>query len=69
LYYSGLTRIKETTIVPVLASVETVIAALIGFIAFGQELGIGKIAGIALVLCSIVVMNIKKTEETEGHSE
>ena len=68
LYYSGLTRIKETTIVPVLASIETVIAALIGLIAFGQTLGPGKIAGIALVLCSIAVMNIKNTE-TEGHGK
>ena len=68
LYYAGLTRIKETTIVPVLASVETVIAALIGLVAFGQPLGAGKIAGIALVLCSIAVMNLRKPE-TEGHSE
>ena len=56
-YYSGLSRITETSKVPVLASVETVVAALIGLAVFGQGLGAAKIAGIALVLISIVVMN------------
>lgn len=56
-YYSGLSRIEETSKVPVFASVETVVAALIGLVAFGQGLGIGKIAGIALVMISIAVMN------------
>ena len=58
-YYSGLSLVTETSKVPVLASVETVVAALIGLVAFGQGLGPGKIAGIALVLCSIAVMNAK----------
>ena len=62
-YYTGLSMVTETSKVPVLASVETVVAALIGLIAFGQSLGPGKIAGIALVLCSIAVMN-RKTVRT-----
>ena len=45
-YYAGLSRITETSIVPVLASVETVVAALIGLIVFGQALSITKIVGI-----------------------
>jgi drug/metabolite transporter (DMT)-like permease len=57
-YYGGLSQMKETSKVPVLASVETVVAALIGLVAFGEELGIAKIIGIALVLVSIVVMNL-----------
>ena len=56
-YYAGISRITETSRIPVLASVETVVAALIGLAAFGQTIGIGKLAGIALVLCSIAVMN------------
>lgn len=56
-YYAGISRITETSRIPVLASVETVVAALIGLVAFGQTIGTGKLAGIALVLCSIVVMN------------
>ena len=67
-YYSGLSRVKETSKVPVLASVETVVAALIGLIAFGQSLGPGKIAGIALVLLSIVVMN-KRQESKDTANE
>lgn len=58
-YYAGLSRITETSIVPVLASVETVVAALIGLIVFGQALSITKIVGIALVLISIAIMNRK----------
>ena len=56
-YYGGMSRITETSKVPVIASVETVVAAVIGLVAFGQTLGAVKILGIALVLCSIVVMN------------
>jgi drug/metabolite transporter (DMT)-like permease len=59
-YYAGLSRITETSIVPVLASVETVVAAMIGLIVFGQALSITKIVGIALVLISIAIMNRKK---------
>ena len=56
-YYGGMSRITETSKVPVIASVETVVAAVIGLVAFGQTLGMVKILGIALVLCSIAVMN------------
>ena len=56
-YYGGMSRITETSKVPVIASVETAVAAVIGFVAFGQTLGAVKILGIALVLCSIAVMN------------
>ena len=58
-YYDGISRITETSRIPVLASVETVVAAIIGLVVFGQSLGIVKIAGIALVLVSIAIMNKK----------
>ena len=60
-YYGGLSRIAETSKVPVMASVETVVAAGIGRLAFGERLGAVKLLGIALVLCSIVIMNRKST--------
>ena len=63
-YYGGLSRMKETSKVPVLASVETVVAALIGLIAFGQGLGIAKCLGILLVLISIIVMNMRSKQST-----
>ena len=62
IYYAGLSKIKETSIVPILASVETVAASVIGLIAFHQTLSPGKIFGIALVFCSIIIMNIKKPQ-------
>lgn len=62
-YYAGIARVIETSRIPVLASVETVVAAVIGLIAFGQEVSFMKIIGIALVLCSIAVMNSKKSNE------
>lgn len=60
-YYSGINRISETSKIPVLASVETVVAAAIGLLAFGQSLSPVKILGIILVLCSIAIMNTQRT--------
>ena len=40
-----------------LASVETVVAAIIGLVVFGQTIGVVRVAGIALVLTSIALMN------------
>ena len=61
-YYAGIGKIKETSRIPVLASVETVVAAIIGFVVFGQRLNFVTMIGIALVLVSIAVMNSKKAE-------
>ena len=61
IYFGGLNRVKETAVVPVLASVETVAAAIIGLIVFGQSLSIGKIAGIVLVFFSIMIMNLRRS--------
>ena len=58
-YYGGLGKITETSKIPVLASIETVVAAGIGLAAFGQKLGPAKILGIVLVLCSIAIMNVR----------
>ena len=59
-YFGGLSKVKETSVVPVLASIETVAASVIGLVVFGQSLSLGKMAGIALVVCSIIIMNLKK---------
>ena len=61
-YFGGLNKVKETSIVPILASVETVAASIIGVIAFHQMLSPVKILGIAMVFGSIILMNIKKKE-------
>lgn len=59
-YYAGIGKVIETSRIPVLASVETVVAAVVGLVVFGQGLSLMKVIGIALVLCSIAVMNMTK---------
>ena len=68
-YYGGLSKITETSKVPVMASVETVVAAGIGLLAFGQKLGAVKLLGIALVLCSIAVMNMQQGSTKKAEDE
>ncbi len=67
-YYAGISRVTETSRIPVLCSVETVVAALVGLVAFGQSVGFIKIVGIALVLVSIGVMNAKQKEQMSPES-
>lgn len=60
IYYNGLGKIKETSIVPILASVETISASIIGLVVFGQTLSFVKVIGIALVFGSIIIINLGK---------
>lgn len=57
-YSVGLEKRLETSKVPIMASIEVVSAAVIGVIALSQELSSGKLVGIAVLLMSIVLMNI-----------
>ncbi len=56
-YFSGLSKISQTSKVPVVASVEPVIATVIGAVAFGESINVVRIAGIALVLLSILLFS------------
>lgn len=58
IYFTGVQRIKETSKVPIAASIETVSATLVGIFIFHESLGIGNLFGIVLVLSSIVIMNL-----------
>lgn len=64
-YYGGLAKVKETSIIPILASVETVAASIIGLVVFGQTLSLVKVIGIALVFGSIIIINLGKPSSTE----
>ncbi len=57
-YMTGLAKPVETSRVPVIASVETVVAALLGTLVFSESMGLWKALGIGLVFCSIMVMNL-----------
>jgi drug/metabolite transporter (DMT)-like permease len=46
----------------VLASIEPVVASLVGVLLFGETLGAANIAGVILVLAAVVLLNIKKKD-------
>ncbi len=56
-YMQGLSKGLETSKVPVIASVETVVTVLMGIGFYAEPAGAAKVLGILLVLGSIVIMN------------
>ncbi len=58
-YMVGLSKDLETSRVPVISSVEIVTAALIGTVVLGQDITAGKVAGIVIILLSIIMMNLQ----------
>ena len=57
IYFSGLSKITRTSKVPVVASVELVVATIIGVLAFSERMTIVKVLGILLVLFSIFLFS------------
>lgn len=60
IYLRGLSKKLETSKVPVVTSVETVVATCIGIFVFSEAIGLVKLIGIGLVLASIVIMNMAR---------
>ncbi len=63
LYMGGLRKNLEISKLPVIASVETVVAALIGVMLFNEKLNFINVLGIILLLLSIALMNLKTKEK------
>ena len=63
IYFSGLSKIAETGKVPVVASIELVVATIIGVFAFSESMTVIKIVGILLVLISILLFSQKTTSD------
>ena len=61
-YMKGLSRPIETSRVPLVASVETVVAAVLGILLFHEGFGLAKLLGIVLVLASVAISNPSKHE-------
>ena len=61
-YFSGVSVIKETSKVPVIASIEPVVATLIGVLIYHEPIGVVNVLGILLVIGSIVLMNQKQLD-------
>ena len=59
-YYNALKVIHDTSKVPVIASVEPVTAVLIGTIIYNEEIGAANLAGVAVVMISIIIMSKAK---------
>ena len=57
LYSTGISMVDSMSKVPVVCSVETVVAACVGFVYFDELFGMWKAVGIFLVLFSIVISN------------
>lgn len=57
LYFAGIQGLKESSKVPVLCSMELVIATVLGITVYREPLSLIAVAGIAVILLSIVMMN------------
>ena len=57
-YMTGLTHDIELSRAPIIASVEPVVATLIGVFVFSENIGIVNIVGLVMVLFSVVFMNL-----------
>ena len=56
-YYDGVKRMTELSIVPVVASVEVVVAAFVGVLIYKEPLNIMNYIGIIIVMVSILLMS------------
>ena len=63
-YYDGVKKMTELSVVPVIASIEVVVAAFVGIMIYKEPLNLVNYIGIIIVILSIVFMsktsNIKK---------
>lgn len=57
LYFVGISGLTESSKVPVLCSLELVIAAVLGAAVFSEHISVGMAAGIAMIFVSIIVIN------------
>lgn len=58
---------RESSKVPVIASMETVTAAVLGVLVLGEELSVMHYLGIAVVMCSIVLMQRRQGQNSNDH--
>ncbi|MBR0373285.1 MAG: EamA family transporter [Mogibacterium sp.] len=61
LYFAGIQGLTETSKVPVLCSMELVVATILGIAVFREAVSPVAVGGIALILVSIILMNKQST--------
>lgn len=57
LYFIGISGLTESSKVPVLCSLELVVAAILGAMVFSEHISAGMAAGIGMIFLSIIVIN------------
>ena len=55
-YYTGLKKIKDTSKVPVIASIEPVTAVALGLVIYNEQIGPANFIGVAIVILSIIII-------------
>ena len=70
-YYQGVQQLRESSKVPVIASMETVTAAALGVLVLGEQLTALHYLGIVIVMASIVLMQCGKRPlpAAAGHAD
>lgn len=57
-YYDGVKRVKEVSTIPVIASIEVVVAAVVGVVLYKEPLNIFNYIGIITIMLSIIAMSV-----------
>ena len=65
-YMNGISHDVELSRVPIIASVEPIIATIIGLLVFGENITLVNALGLIIVLFSIVLMNSERKEKADG---
>ena len=65
-YMNGISHDVELSRVPIIASVEPIIATIIGLLVFGENITLVNALGLIIVLLSIVLMNSGRKEKADG---
>ena len=65
-YMNGISHDVELSRVPIIASVEPIIATIIGLLVFGENITLVNALGLIIVLFSIVLMKSGRKEKADG---
>lgn len=64
IFYTNGLKITDPTSAPIIATLEPVVATAVGYFIFSEPLSFWGVIGIILVLCSVVILNLKENSLT-----
>lgn len=62
-YYTGVRMITTSSRIPIIASVEIIVATAVGVLVFSEPIGLPHLAGILLILSSILLLNLPLSQK------